>query len=45
MVILEDVISKTKPSLTKSELDKYLRIKRQWLVNKYNNHAEESVSK
>ena len=27
MVILEDVISKTKPSLTKSELDKYLRIK------------------
>lgn len=27
MVILEDVISKTKPSLTKSELDEYLRIK------------------
>ena len=27
MVIPEDVISKTKPSLTKSELDKYLRIK------------------
>ena len=25
--ILEDVISKTNPSLTKSELDKYLKIK------------------